>query len=406
MSRWLGLGLLSLLAACASTPRRPPPDIAHPPLRPTPVTPVQPPKPTTAALAGVRAGPAIESLGLTAESARGALAAFRLSCPALVRRADPSELTRQGDWTAVCADAMTRLDVDGPDFFARWFETAVIGDGASFATGYYEPEIMGSRTPYPGYDTPIYRRPPDLVDAEFTANPNGPTGRKQRGRMQDGQLVPYYDRAAIDAGALAGQGLEIAWARDPIEFFFLQIQGSGRLLQPDGTVMRIGYDGQNGREYLAIGRSMRDRGLLGPNQLSMQGVMAGLRAQPDGGRAIMEEDKSYIFFREVVGPGPLGALGVQVVGHVSVAADPKFIPLGAPLFLTMDRAEASGIWVAQDTGGAIKGANRFDTFWGAGQSARTIAGGMSARGRALLLLPKGTVARLRAMGDGEASAQR
>nr|WP_302480168.1 murein transglycosylase A [Sphingomonas bacterium] len=375
-------------------------------MRPTPVTPVQPPKPTTAALAGVRAGPAIESLGLTAESARGALAAFRLSCPALVRRADPSELTRQGDWTAVCADAMTRLDVDGPDFFARWFETAVIGDGASFATGYYEPEIMGSRTPYPGYDTPIYRRPPDLVDAEFTANPNGPTGRKQRGRMQDGQLVPYYDRAAIDAGALAGQGLEIAWARDPIEFFFLQIQGSGRLLQPDGTVMRIGYDGQNGREYLAIGRSMRDRGLLGPNQLSMQGVMAGLRAQPDGGRAIMEEDKSYIFFREVVGPGPLGALGVQVVGHVSVAADPKFIPLGAPLFLTMDRAEASGIWVAQDTGGAIKGANRFDTFWGAGQSARTIAGGMSARGRALLLLPKGTVARLRAMGDGEASAQR
>ncbi|NIJ08206.1 membrane-bound lytic murein transglycosylase A [Sphingomonas vulcanisoli] len=311
-------------------------------------------------------------------------------------------MTRQSDWVPICTDAATRLDVDGPDFFARWFEAAVVGDGASFATGYYEPEILGSRDPTDGYDTPIYRRPPDLVTTTSAS------GGKQWGRMQGGQIQPYDDRAAIDAGSLAGQGLELAWAKDPIEFFFLQIQGSGRLLLPDGTVMRIGYDGQNGQRYDAVGRIMRDRGLLGPGQLSMQGVMAGLRAQPDGGRALMEEDKSYVFFKEVVGPGPLGALGVQVVGHVSVAADPKFIPLGAPLFLTMDKADASGLWVAQDTGGAIKGPNRFDTFWGAGQSARTIAGGMFAHGCALILLPKGTVARLNSGGGGYggAAAQR
>jgi membrane-bound lytic murein transglycosylase A len=347
----------------------------------------------------VVAGPPIASLGLTPENARAALAAFRLSCPALVRRKDASGLAQPADWRPACDDAMTRLDVDGPAFFAQWFEAAVVSGGSSFATGYYEPEIEGARTQIAGYNTPVYRRPPDLVTGEF----GGPAGSgKKRGRMQDGRLVPYYERAEIENGALAGQGLDIAWARDPIEFFFLQIQGSGRLLQPDGTVMRIGYDGQNGREYVAVGKLMREQGLIVPGQLSMQGVMAALRAQPDGGRAIMQADKSYVFFRELIGPGPIGALSVAVTGHASVAADPKFIPLGAPVFLSMDRAEASGLWVAQDTGGAIKGANRFDTFWGAGAEARRIAGGMSARGRALILLPKGSVARLRANGGSPA----
>jgi membrane-bound lytic murein transglycosylase A len=392
------MAFLAILAACSSTPKprplAPPPQLSRTPL---PTFPVIPPKPATAAEAGVAPGPAIETLGLTAEGARLAMAAFRLSCPVLVKRNDVSGLTRPSDWQAACDDAMTRLEGDGPAFFARWFETAVIAGGASFATGYYEPEIAGSRTPVDGYDTPVYRRPPDLIDAEYTADPGGPSGRR-RGRMQDGAIIPYYDRAEIDNGALAGKGLEIAWARDPIEFFFLQIQGSGRLLLPDGSVMRIGYDGQNGRDYVAIGRMMRDQGLVVPGQLSMQGIMSALRAQPDGGRAIMEADKSYVFFRELIGPGPIGAMGVAVVGRASVAADPKFVPLGAPIFLSMDRPEASGLWVAQDTGGAIKGANRVDTFWGAGAQARVTAGGMSARGRALLLLPKGSVARWKAGG--------
>lgn len=401
-----------LLAGCATTPRPAVPPI---PSRPTPPPP--PPPPSTAADLGVVPGPPVAALGLTAEGAAPALAAFRRSCPALVRRADRSGLTRPDDWQAACDDAMTRLDIDGPAFFARWFETVRVGTGKAFATGYYEPEIAGSRTHDPGYDVPIYRRPPDLVYVQPPpAAPGGPLPRKQLGRLVDGQLVPYYDRAAIEDGALAGQGLEIAWARDPVEFFFLQIQGSGRLRLPDGSVMRIGYDGQNGRDYVGIGRLMRDRGLLGPDQLSMQGVMAWLRAHPEAGKALMDENKSFVFFKELTGPGPLGALGVPVTGHVSAAADPSFVPLGAPVWLTLDRPEASGLWVAQDTGGAIKGPNRFDTFWGAGAEARTIAGGMSGRGEALLLVPLGSFARLEARGatrlaagqggDGGAPAQR
>ena len=143
---------------------------------------------------------------------------------------------------------------------------------------------------------------------------------------------------------------------------------------------------------------MRDRGLIGngPGQVpgSMQGIMQWLRANPEEGRELMRQDKSFVFFRELNGDGPLGALGVPVRPRASVAADPNFVPLGAPVWLELDRNEASGLWIAQDTGGAIKGANRFDTFWGAGQSARTTAGGMSARGSALVLVPKGTLDRL------------
>jgi membrane-bound lytic murein transglycosylase A len=346
---------------------------------------------------GVRAGPAVETLGFTPENARGAMAAFRLSCPVLVRRTDGSGLTLPQDWRGACDDAPGRLDIDGPAFFAQWFDAVVVGDGKAFATGYYEPEIDGSRTHIPGYDTPVYRRPPDLVEVDPGALAGAPTGKKQRGRVVDGQFQLYDDRAAIEQGSLAGKGLEIAWARDPIEFFFLQIQGSGRLIQPDGSIVRIGYDGQNGRDYVGIGKVMRDRGLIGQGTdyaTSMQGMMGWLRGHPDQADSVLNENKSFVFFRELTGAGPIGALGVAVSGRASVAADPKFIPLGAPVLLSLDRTEASGLWVAQDTGGAIKGSNRFDTFWGAGDEARATAGGMGARGTAFLLLPLGTVARL------------
>jgi membrane-bound lytic murein transglycosylase A len=157
--------------------------------------------------------------------------------------------------------------------------------------------------------------------------------------------------------------------------------------------MRIGYDNQNGREYVAIGRLLRERGILPAGGATMQDIAAWIRANPEAGRALMRENLSYIFFKELTGPGPLGALGLPITPRVTVAADPKFVPLGAPVFLALDRPEASGLWIAQDTGGAIKGSNRFDTFWGAGADATRIAGGMSGKGEALILLPKGTVAR-------------
>lgn len=277
-------------------------------------------------------------------------------------------------------------------FFEQRFEWARIGTDPAFATGYYEPEILGSRVPAPGYATPIYRTPPDLVRC---TRADGQTGR---GRIDPltGQCVLYFTRAEIEDGALAGMGLELAFAADPIELFFVEIQGSGRLRLPDGSVMRIGYDGQNGRDYIAIGRLLRERGLLPPGGANTDAIKAWMRSQPDGGRSLMRENTSYIFFKELTGPGPLGALGVPVTPRSTVAADPLFIPLGAPVWLNLDRTEANGLWIAQDTGGAIKGANRVDTFWGAGEDAHALAGGMTGKGEALLLLPRGTVSRVQA----------
>ncbi len=344
----------------------------------------------------LRRGPDIASLPIAPDDARAALAAFRLSCPAVMRRADASGLTRPEDWRASCEAAARWSDQDAARFFADQFEAVQVGEGAAFATGYFEPEIAGTRTRQPGFEVPVYGRPTDLVDVDLSQFSPEWAGKKIRGKVKGSDFVPYEDRTQIEEGALEGRAPIIAWAADPIEFFFLQVQGSGRLRAPDGSVIRIGYASQNGRDYTGIGALMRTRGLLAPGQASMQGIVAYLRANPEEGRAIMRENKSFVFFRELTGPGPLGALGYQVEAGSTVAADPKFIPLGAPVFLSMDRAEPNGLWVAQDTGGAIKGANRFDTFWGAGDRARVIAGGMSARGLALILLPKGSFDRLAA----------
>ena len=355
---------------------------------------------TSAVAAGWVAGPPIASLPIDAGAARRALAAFRLSCPSLQKRTDATGLTQGADWAAPCAAAGQAGDATA--FFRDQFETVQIADGRAFATGYYEPEIAGSRTRRAGYETPIYGVPADLVEVDLTPFAADLAGRKIRGRVEGDRFVPYPDRTAIENGALAGRAPVIAYAADPVELFFLQVQGSGRLRLPDGGVMRIGYASQNGRAYTGIGALMRDRGLVQPGQASMQGIMAYLRANPEQGRAIMRENKSYVFLRELTGPGPLGAMGVPVTANGSVAADPRFVPLGAPVFLSLDRAEASGLWVAQDTGGAIKGANRFDTFWGAGEEARAFAGGLTARGTAFLLVPRGTLARL---GNGRAPAR-
>jgi membrane-bound lytic murein transglycosylase A len=299
--------------------------------------------------------------------------AFRLSCPVLIRRQDQSGLTSAADWMQLCSEAASLPSANAAAFFRDRFEWVRVGAGDAFATG---------------YEVPIYAKPNDLIRC---TQPDGTSGR---GRTDEtGTCVLYYTRAEIEDGALADRGLELGWAADPIELFFLQIQGSGRLKLPDGQVMRIGYADQNGRDYVAIGRLLRDRGILPPGGANMDAIVAWMRSQPDGGKSLMRENLSYVFFKELTGPGPLGALNVAVAPRASVAADPKFVPLGAPIFLTLDRPEASGLWVAQDTGGAIKGANRFDTFWGAGEDARRIAGGMSAKGQALILLPKGTVAR-------------
>lgn len=380
---------LALLSACVSL---------VPGTRPIPAP--SPAVGSTAALLGVARGPAVTSMGLLPRDSASALDAFQTSCSVLTTRPDESGLTRPADWTFACANAPGWPRDRAPAFFETYFEAVKVGDGAAFATGYYEPEIAGSRTRRPGFEVPVYALPPDLVRCwRDDLPPEERTGRAPLGRFDgQGQCVDYFDRTQIEEGALAGRGLEIAWAADAAEFFFLQVQGSGRLLTPEGEVIRIGYAGQNGHSYTGIGGLMRERGLLGsgPGQYSgsMQGILQYIREHPVEGQALMRENASWVFFRMLEGEGPIGSIGVPVRAESSVAVDPKFVPYGAPVFLSTDRAEARGLWVAQDTGGAIRGANRFDTFWGAGARAREVAGGMSARGQATLLLPRGTLDRL------------
>lgn len=392
MRGWLVLAAMVLLAGCVRVvPQSTPPRaIGTPPV----VTSV-----ASAAFAGLARGPDVGALGIASDDAGTALSSFNESCPKLLGRKDSSGLTVAEDWRPVCEAAQRWPIGDAGRFFSTYFETARVGDGAAFATGYFEPEIRGSRTRASGYDVPVYRLPDDLVRAWPADMPESErTGRPPLGRYDaSGIFVPYFERAEIEGGALEGRGLEIAWAADPIEFFFLQIQGSGLLRLPDGSQMRIGYAGQNGREYVGIGSIMRERGLLGegPGKYpgSMQGIIQYIHDYPAEGRELMRLNKSWIFFRELTTDGPLGALEVPVRREASVAVDPNFVPLGAPVFLDLDRNEADGLWIAQDTGGAIKGLNRFDTFWGNGADARAIAGGMSGRGSALVLLPRGTLAR-------------
>jgi len=380
---------LAFLAACATRPvpppEIPPPSAPAPRPTPAPVPPPAAPIGPNAVATGVRLAP---PRVLKADEATRALAAFRTSCPVVTRRNDQSGLTFGTDWQPLCAQAASLDPSYAPGFFYYGFDWVKVGDGHAFATGYYEPEIEGSRVPLPGY-VPIYRVPPDLVRC---TKADGTTGR---GRIDPatGTCTLYFTRAEIEDGALAGKGLELAWARDPVDLFFLEIQGSGRIRFPDGTEMRVGYAGQNGRDYVAIGRLLRERGILPPGGANMESIKAWIRANPDQGRELMRENLSYVFFKELTGPGPLGALNVPVTPRATVAADPNYTPLGAPVYLKLDRREADGLWVAQDTGGAIKGPNRFDTFWGAGPEAVAIAGGMSGSGEALILIPKGVAAR-------------
>ncbi|MBN8815381.1 MAG: murein transglycosylase A [Sphingomonas sp.] len=412
VSKWsIVLVSAALLSACSGRivpPGSPSASVPAPVRRPVASTPLPPitnnnavAGGTNAAGAGLIAGPAVSSLGLDRVRAAKALAAFRLSCRELMRRADQSGLTRGADWQPACTAAQTASDPQA--FFATNFETVQVGDGKAFATGYYIPEILGSRERRKGYDVPIYGRPTDLIDVDLGKFSDSLKGKSIRGRVDGRNFVPYYDRAQIESGAMTNAPI-IGWAADPVALFFLQVQGSGDVRQPDGSTFRIGYDSQNGRDYTGIGKLMKDRGLLQPGRASMQDIVAWLRANPVQGRDIMRENRSYVFFRVLDGPA-LGALGLPVTGGITVAADAKFIPLGAPVFLSMDRIDATGLWIAQDTGGAIKGSNRIDTFWGSGREAEAIAGGMSARGTAFILVPRGTLARLQGGASGGTTPQ-
>jgi len=383
--RAIALASFLFTAACATGPVEVAPPTVTP--TPTPAPPLKPvvvipPPPANAIAAGVALA-AVPGFVSQIDATR-ALQAFKTSCPVVVRRQDRSGLASAASWAGVCSEAQVIAPENAASFFRDRFDWVTVGNGKAFATGYYEPEIVGSRVPQQGY-VPIHGVPADLIRC---TKPDGQTGR---GRIDEtGVCTLYYTRPEIEDGALANKAPILAWAADPIDLFFLEIQGSGRVRFPDGSVMRLGYANQNGREYVAIGRLLRERGILPPGGTNMEAIKAWMRANPDQGRELMRENLSYIFFKELTGPGPMGAINVPVTPRATVAADPNFVPLGAPVFLASERPEAYGFWIAQDTGGAIKGANRFDTFWGAGDEATRIAGGMASSGVAMILVPKGS----------------
>lgn len=262
-------------------------------------------------------------------------------------------------------------------------------------TGYYEPTLSGSRIRTERHRWPLYRRPPELVELDLGRFRDRLAGETILGHVNDGFFVPYHRRDEIDAGNLAGRGLEVAWVDDPVDAFFLHIQGSGRVELADGSLLRVGYAGQNGHAYTAIGRELVRRGAMPLTEVSMQSIRAWLDANPNQLQAVLHTNPSYIFFRELQGPGPLGSLGAPLTPQRSLAVDREVVPLGTPVWVAATAPTVGGgeraferLMSAQDTGGAIRGPQRGDVFWGAGEEAATIAGRMKHPGRMWVLLPR------------------
>ncbi len=340
-----------------------------------------------------------------------ALPALVRSCARLAGRPGEQRLGAAGwvggtvaDWRAPCAainkTAATDLSV-ARGLVETWFvpfQMRTPKGETGLVTGYYEAELKGALFPGGEFKAPIYARPDDLVTVDLGAFKPKLKGQNIVGQVAGGRLGPYPARRDIDAGLLAGRGVELLWAEDPVDVFFLHIQGSGKVRFPDGSERRIGYAMSNGRVFTGIGRLLLDAGKIARNQASMQGIRDWLRANPREGREFMERNARYIFFRWIDGDGPIGAQGVALTAGRSIAVDPRFVPYGMPVFL--DTTWPGGtrplrrLMVAQDTGAAIKGPLRADFFWGTGGPALKYAGGMKQQGRFYILVPK-TVAERR-----------
>jgi membrane-bound lytic murein transglycosylase A len=271
-------------------------------------------------------------------------------------------------------------------------------DRRMLVTGYYEPVVEAADRPTPEYAVPVLGLPGDLVEARLEDFDSRYRGERIVGRIDGRRLVPYWPRAEIEAGRLAGRGLELAWARDPVDVFFMEVQGSGTLRFPDGREQRIGYAGANGRPYRAIGRLLIDEGHIARDAMSMQAIRDWLAAHPDDRRRVLQFNESYVFFRRLAG-APEGHLGRPLTPGRSVATDARLFPPAALAFLEAERPvrapDGSLRWerlsrfvLNQDTGGALRGAGRVDMFWGRGAAAELAAGLMRQPGRLFILVPR------------------
>jgi membrane-bound lytic murein transglycosylase A len=336
-----------------------------------------------------------------------ALAAFSRSCARIMEQApgqpfgpDPLMGTA-ANWQMPCRALLAPGATSPPDaraffetWFAPWQATMAGRQDKGLFTGYYEASLKGSRTRQGPYQYPLRLRPSDLVTVDLGEFRPELQGQRIAGRVTGGQLKPYEDRAAITRGALPNDNqLDFVWVDSAVDAFFLQIQGSGRVLLDDGSTLHVGYDGQNGWPYYAIGRELVHRGYMDKDQVSMQSIRAWLDAHPDQADEIMNTDKSYVFFKVLATDGPQGAEDVTLMPGRSLAVDRARLPYGAPIWLDAappvpGESPLQRLMVAQDTGGAIRGAVRGDVFWGYGAHAEDLAGKMKAPGRAWLLLPK------------------
>lgn len=358
--------------------------------------------------------------GWEGDDMRPALAAFGRSCEAIAKLGDSRPLGGDaayglaGDWKTACSAyavaAPGIVDAAAARAFVKAqfapFAISNSGKRKGLFTGYYEAEARGSLQQGGIYQTPLLKRPADLVQVDLGLFGEKWKGQRTAGRVVEGRLVPYASRAEIEHGALDSAGLGLVWLSDPVDAFYIHIQGSGRVELEEGGYLRVGYDGQNGHPYTAIGRVLLKMGALERGNVSMQTIRAWLHAHPEEGRKVMEQDASYIFFKAlpVQDPalGPLGAQEVPLTPDRSLAVDRKFHALGVPMWLETslpgDNAMNPGpsirrLMIAQDTGGAIQGPVRGDVFFGFGENAAFIAGRMKQEGRLWVLLPKAVAAR-------------
>ncbi len=328
--------------------------------------------------------------------------AFKKSCERILKKpADKAlgPLTQAGtygDWQPICRSAMNIQPQNAKTFIENRFTPYLVsdaGDADGLFTGYYEASLKGSLQKYGPYQTPLYKRPDDLVMVQLGEFRDDLKGRRIAGRVIDGKLKPYESREQIVAGNWPHNQEVLVWVDDPVDAFFVQIQGSGVVQLNDGNVMRIGYAGQNGHVYYAIGRELIERGELTKEEVSLQTIRAWLEKHPAQADEIMNTNASYVFFRELDGEGPLGGEGVALTAGRSLAIDRSLISYGVPVWTDIEPPSASvgkirRLMVAQDTGGAIRGAVRGDVFWGFGERAEAIAGPMKSRGQYWILLPR------------------
>jgi membrane-bound lytic murein transglycosylase A len=402
INQWRSFGaaaLLALLAGCTTEqPMAPAAIQTCPAAAPCPVCPVcpgltpAPPKAKTLEAVSWSYLP-----GWMDDDSRAAWPAFLRGC---------TRLEAQAAWRETCALA-ERLPATASvrEFFESQFLPYRVADAdgsvQGLATGYYEPLLRGNRTKEGPYRYPLYAAPDDLLTVDLAAIDPELKHLRLRGRLEGRRVVPYYPRAEIERGLPALAGKALLWVDDPVDLFFLQIQGSGRVRLPTGELVRVGYADQNGQPYKSIGRYLVEQGELKLEDASMQGIKAWGAAHPAKLDALLDQNPSYVFFRELPSvaagndsdaDGPVGALGVALTPERSIAVDPRYIPLGAPVFLATtwpgSTQALARLVLAQDRGGAIHGAVRADYFWGFGDAAGAQAGRMRQSARMWVLLPR------------------